>query len=128
VFVRDWAWRNRLLLRFSDLSDASIWDDERFDELWHFDPRWVLGDDRYRGHAAVPALRGVSAESLSVRRFRADTLAAVAETTDRARSATPRYRDRVATPPVLAAGHQARRAQPRDSVANITACVPAPRP
>jgi hypothetical protein len=40
VFVRDWAWRNRLRLRFSDLSDASIWDDERFDELWHFDP-WV---------------------------------------------------------------------------------------
>jgi hypothetical protein len=106
VFVRDWAWRNRLRLRFSDLSDASIWDDERFDELWHFDPRWVLGDDRYRGHAAVPALRGtnipgydptisdivfdpglgrasyvarVSAESLSVRRFTADTLAAVAE-------------------------------------------------
>ena len=119
LFVRDWAWRNRLRLRFTDLNDASMWEDERFDELWHFDPWWVLGDARYQGHGAVPALRNtnipgydrtisdivfdpdlgrasyvtrVSAESLSIRRFTADTLAAVAErrrtALDRSREAT----------------------------------------
>ena len=30
LFVRDWAWRNRLRLRFADLRDASTWDEERF--------------------------------------------------------------------------------------------------
>jgi hypothetical protein len=105
LFVRDWAWRNRLRLRFADLSDASMWDEERFEDLWHFDPVWVLGDERYQGHGAVPALRSTnipgydqrvsgmgfdpslgrasyvvkgSGESWSVRRFTADTLAAVA--------------------------------------------------
>jgi hypothetical protein len=105
VFVRDWAWRNRLRLRFADLNDASAWDEERFEDLWHFDPWWVLGDERYQGHSAVPALRRtnipgydptvsdivfdrdlgraayvtrVSAESLSIRRFTANTMAAVA--------------------------------------------------
>jgi hypothetical protein len=104
VFERTWAWRNRLRVRSTDLNDASIWDDDRFEELWHFDPWWVLGHERYRGHAAVPALRNtnipgydptifdimfdpglgrasyvarVSAESLSVRRFTAETLAAL---------------------------------------------------
>jgi hypothetical protein len=106
LFVRDWAWRNRLHLRSTDLNDASMWDDEHVDELWHFDPWWVLGDERYRGHAAVPALRNtnipgydptisdivfdsdlgrasyvarVSADSLSIRRFSADSLAEVGE-------------------------------------------------
>ena len=105
LFVRGWAWRNRLRLRFADLSDASMWDEERFEDLWHFDPVWVLGDERYLGHGAVPALRSTnipgydqtvsgmgfdpslgrasyvvkrSGESASVRRFSADTLAAVA--------------------------------------------------
>ena len=103
LFGRDWTWRNRLRLRFADLSDASMWDEERFDNLWHFDPVWVLGDERYQGHGAVPALRSTnipgydqtvsgvgfdtslgrasyvmrrSGESVSVRRFNADTLAA----------------------------------------------------
>jgi len=108
LFVRDWAWRNRLRLRFADLGDASMWDEERFEDLWHFDPVWVLGDERYQGHGAVPALRSTnipgyeptmsgfgfdaslgraayvsrrrsSDESVSVRRFNADTLAAAAE-------------------------------------------------
>jgi hypothetical protein len=106
LFVRDWAWRNRLRLRFADLNDASMWDEERFEDLWHFDPVWVLGDERYQGHGAVPALRSTnipgydqtvsgmgfdpslgrasyvvkgSGESSSVRRFTADTLAAVAQ-------------------------------------------------
>ena len=57
LFVRGWAWRNRLRLRFADLSDASMWDEERLEELWHFDPAWVLGDERYHGHGSVPALR-----------------------------------------------------------------------
>ena len=57
LFVRDWAWRNRLRLRFADLRDASMWDEERFEDLWHFDPWWVLRDDRYHGHRAVPALQ-----------------------------------------------------------------------
>jgi hypothetical protein len=105
LFVRDWAWRNRLRLRFADLGDASMWDAARFEDLWHFDPVWVLGDERYQGHGAVPALRSTnipgydqtvsgmgfdpslgrasyvvkaSGQSWSIRRFTADTLAAVA--------------------------------------------------
>jgi len=105
LFVRDWAWRNRLRLRFADLGDASTWDAERFEDLWHFDPVWVLGEERYQGHGAVPAMRSTnipgydqtvsgigfdpslgrasyvvrqSGESVSVRRFTTDTLAAVA--------------------------------------------------
>ena len=104
LFVRDWVRRNRLRLRFTDLSDASMWDDERFEDLWHFDPRWVLGEERYRGHGAVPHLRSTnipgydqtmsgltfdpslgrasyvvrrSGDSVSVRRFDAQMLAAV---------------------------------------------------
>jgi hypothetical protein len=118
LFARDWAWRNRLRLRFADLNDASMWNEERFEELWHFDPWWVLGDERYHGHGAVPGLQStnipgydpaitdivfdrdlerasyvarVSAESLSIRRFTADTLAAMAQrrhaTLDRPRRA-----------------------------------------
>ena len=108
LFVRDWAWRNRLRLGFADLSDASMWDEERFEDLWHFDPWWVLRDDRYQGHGAVPALQSTnipghdptisgfgfdsslgrasyvmrrlkSDESVSVGRFKADTLAAAAK-------------------------------------------------
>jgi hypothetical protein len=60
LFVRDWLWRNRLRLRFTDLEDASMWDEERFEELWHCDPWWVLGDERYQGHGAVPALRSTN--------------------------------------------------------------------
>ena len=104
LLARDWAWRNRLRLRFADLNDASLWDEERFEELWHFDPWWVLRDERYQGHGAVPTLQRTNvpgydptisdivfsrdlgrasyvarvAESLSIRRFTADTLAAVA--------------------------------------------------
>jgi hypothetical protein len=103
LFVRDWARRNRLRLRFTDLDDASMWDEERFEDLWHFDPRWVLGDERYQGHGAVPHLRSTNipgydqamsgvafdpslgrvsyvmrsraGETVSVRRFNAQTLA-----------------------------------------------------
>jgi hypothetical protein len=105
LFLRDWAWRNRVRLRFADLSDASMWDEERFEDLWHFDPVWVLGDERYQGHGAVPALRSTnipgydqtvsgmgfdpslerasyvvkgSGTRWSVRHFTADTLDAVA--------------------------------------------------
>jgi len=103
LFVRDWPWRNRLRLRFTDLNDASMWDEDRFEDLWHFDPWWVLGDERYQGHGAVPALRSTnipgydqtmsdivfdadlgrasyvatSSESFSIRRFTAYTLAAI---------------------------------------------------
>jgi hypothetical protein len=83
-----------------------MWDEERFEDLWHFDPRWVLGHERYQGHGAVPHLRSTnipgydqtmagvafgpslerasyvvrrSGESVSVRRFNARTLAAAAE-------------------------------------------------
>jgi hypothetical protein len=106
LFARDWAWRNRLRLRFADFNDASMWNEERFEELWHFDPWWVLGNERYHGHGAVPSLQStnipgydpaitdmvfdrdlgcasyvatVSAESLSIRRFTADTLATMAQ-------------------------------------------------
>jgi hypothetical protein len=105
LLARGWAWRNRLRLRFADLNDASMWDEERFEELWHFDPWWVLGGERFQGHGAAPALQRtnipgydptvsdivfdrdlgrasyvarVSAESLRIRGFTADTLTAVA--------------------------------------------------
>src|SRR5262245_1689677 len=105
LFARDWAQRNRLRLRFADLDDASAWDEARFADLWHFDPWWVLGDDRYQGHGSVPALRSTnipgydstvsgitfdpdlgrasyvvrkSGDSVRVRRFTPDTLAAIA--------------------------------------------------
>jgi hypothetical protein len=102
LFARDWAWRNRVRLRFADLTDASGWDAQRLDDLWHFDPVWVLGAERYQGHGAVPALRSTnlpgydeavsgigfdaglgrasyvvsgSGDSWRVRRFTADSLA-----------------------------------------------------
>ena len=105
LFVRDWALRNRLRLRFADLRDASMWDEERFEDLWHFDPWWVLRNDRYQGHGALLALQSTnipgydqtmsglgfdaglgraayvvrkSGDSGSIRRFKADTLAAAA--------------------------------------------------
>lgn len=106
LFVRDWPWRNRLRLRFTDLDDASMWDEDRRQDLWHFDPWWVLGDERYQGHGSVPGLRGTnipgydstvsdivfsadlerasyvvkkgSGHSTKVRRFTPDTLAAIA--------------------------------------------------
>ena len=104
LFARDWRWRNRLRLRFTDLNDASTWDEDRFEDLWHVDPWWVLGDERYQSHGAVPGLRSTnvpgydstasgvvfsadlgrasyvmkkSGESVNVRRFSPDTLAAV---------------------------------------------------
>jgi len=106
LFVREWAGRNRVRLRFADLNDASRWDAERFEDLWHFDPVWVLGDERYQGHGAVPGLRSTnipgydqavsgigfdpslgrasyvvkgSGDTWSVRRFAADSLAAAAQ-------------------------------------------------
>lgn len=118
LFVRDWALRNRVRLRSTDLSDASMWDEERFADLWHFDPWWVLGEERYHGHGSVPALRSTnipgydstwsgvifdpaleratyvekgSNHSHHVRRFKSDTLAAISE---RRRSAhTPSRRE-----------------------------------
>ena len=115
LFARDWALRNHLRLRFTDLTDASMWDQDRFGDLWHFDPRWVLGEERYQGHGAVPQLRSTnipgydqtisgvvfdptirrvsyvvrrSGESVSVRRFSAETLAAARR--DRAVHVSPR--------------------------------------
>jgi hypothetical protein len=106
LFVRDWPRRNRLRLRFTNLEDASTWDEERFGDLWHFDPRWVLGEERYQGQAAVPHLRSTnipgydptlsgvafdpslgrasyvvrrSGDSASLRRFDAQTLTAAGQ-------------------------------------------------
>jgi hypothetical protein len=105
LFARDWARRNRLRLRFADLTDASAWDEARVADLWHFDPWWVLGEQRYQGHGSVPTLRSTnipghdstvsgivfdpdlgrasyvvktSGESLGIRRFTRETLAAMA--------------------------------------------------
>jgi hypothetical protein len=116
LFARDWRCRNRLRLRFTDLNDASTSDEDRFEDLWHIDPWWVLGADRYQGHGAVPGLRSTnvpgydstvagvffsadlgrasyvttgSGESVKVQRFRPDTLAAVAR---RRRTANERPR------------------------------------
>ena len=129
LFVRDWARRKRLRLRFTDLDDAAMWDQERFADLWHFDPRWVLGDERYQGHGAVPHLRrtnipgydptmsGVafdpslgrasyvvkgSGESMGVRRFDAQTLADADRAPSRRARAAPRRCGRVAAAAVLA--------------------------
>jgi hypothetical protein len=116
LFTRGWARRHRLRLRFAELNDASTWDEERFADLWHFDPWWVLGDERYQGHGSVPALRSTnipgydstvsgiafdpdlgrasyvvrgSGESARVRRFTPETLAAMAS---RRRAAAERPR------------------------------------
>src|SRR5687767_9905569 len=116
LFARDWARRNRFRVRFADLDDASMRDEERFEDLWHFDPWWVLGAERYEGHWSVPALRSTNipgydptfagiafdrdlgrasyvvkktGDSMSVRRFSADTLAAM-ERRRRAREQRPR--------------------------------------
>jgi hypothetical protein len=105
LFARDWRRRNRLRLRSTDLNDASQWGEGRFEDLWHIDPWWVLGAERYQGHGAVPDLRSTnvpgydanvsgaiysadlgrtsyvmtgSGDSLRARRFRPDTLAAMA--------------------------------------------------
>jgi hypothetical protein len=120
LFVREWVMRNRVRLRFADLDDASMVDEERFENLWHFDPWWVLGDERYQGHGAVPALRNtnipgydrtisdivfdsdlgrpsyvarVSAESFSIGRFTSNTLAGIAK---RRRVAIDRRRETTA--------------------------------
>jgi hypothetical protein len=120
VFVRDWNQRNRLRLRFADLRDASMWEEERFEDLWHFDPWWVLRNERYQGHGAVHVLQSTnipgydqtisglgfdaslgraayvvrrSGDSASVRRFKADTLGAAAT---RRRAAHERPRNAVA--------------------------------
>src|SRR5688500_5339750 len=105
LFARDWAQRNRLHMRFADLNDASTWDEARVADLWHFDPWWVLGDQRYQGHGSVPTLQSTnipgydstvsgivfdpdlgrasyvvrrSGGSVRVRRFTPETLAAIA--------------------------------------------------
>ena len=57
LFARHWVRRNRLQRRFADLTDVSEAEAERLGDLWHFDPWWVLGEERYSGHSAVPALR-----------------------------------------------------------------------
>ena len=57
LFARRWLHRNRLQLRRSDLVDLSGDEAERSSELWHFDPWWVLGEQRYHAHIAVPHLK-----------------------------------------------------------------------
>jgi hypothetical protein len=116
LFARDWRRRNRLRLRFTDLNDASAWDGDHFEDLWHIDPWWVLGAERYQGHGAVPSLRSTnvpgydstvsgvvfsadlgrasyvttgSGESVKVQRFGPDTLMAEAR---RRRTAAARPR------------------------------------
>ena len=54
LFVRDWMRRNHLRRRFTDLDDASMVDEERFADLWHVDPWWVLGTSDTR--ATGPSL------------------------------------------------------------------------
>lgn len=60
LFARDWRWRNLLRLRFADLDDVSRWGEDPCADLWHVDPWWVLGDERYQGHGAVPRLRSTN--------------------------------------------------------------------
>jgi hypothetical protein len=105
LFARDWWQRHRVRLRFTDLVDASTWDEPRFADLWHFDPWWVLGEPRYQGHGSVPIVRSTNipgydstvsevvfdrdlgrvsyvvwgnGDSVRARRFTPDTLAAMA--------------------------------------------------
>lgn len=59
VFRRRWPRRFLLRLRFTELAEASA-DDPRLDDLWHFDPWWVLAGDRYALHDAVPILRSTN--------------------------------------------------------------------
>lgn len=60
LFRRERLRRNRLRHRYADLSDASASEAQRIDDLWHFDPWWVLTEPRYAGHEAVPTLRATN--------------------------------------------------------------------
>ena len=52
--------RNELRLQGKEWADASEDDAARVAHLWHFDPWWVLGEERYVGHPAVPHLKGTN--------------------------------------------------------------------
>ena len=103
-------------MRFTDLRDAEAEQAQSLTELWHFDPWWVLGEERYAGHGAVPALKRTNiagydkdvsgmwfdgtlekathvgkgaGESLRVQRFNEGTLAEIARSRSEAPSAKP---------------------------------------
>lgn len=52
---RRWFRPMRLRLRRHDFSAAP--EDLDLESLWHFDPWWELGDERYAGHSLMPALK-----------------------------------------------------------------------
>ena len=60
LFRRRGLWRNELRLEGREWSDAAEDDARRVAHLWHFDPWWVLGEERYIGHPAVPHLKGTN--------------------------------------------------------------------
>ncbi len=57
MFTRRLLGPHELDLRTNDLRDAQLFDAERLNSLWHFDPWWELGNGRYADHPTVPALK-----------------------------------------------------------------------
>ncbi len=60
LFRRRGLGRNELQLEGKEWADASEEDARQVAHLWHFDPWWVLGEERYIGHPAVPHLKGTN--------------------------------------------------------------------
>jgi hypothetical protein len=119
VFVREWWWRNRLRLRFSDLNDASTWDEARFEDLWHFDPWWVLGEERYHGHGSVPALRRTNIPGYDTNMTGLTFSPDLGHATYVTRGSGDSKRPSRFTPHSLAAAGQRRRATPVRSRRNV---------
>ena len=47
----------QLDVSFGELQDLRSDRFDRYHRLWHFDPWWALGDERYGAHPAVPVLK-----------------------------------------------------------------------
>jgi hypothetical protein len=119
VFVREWWWRNRVRLRFSDLNDASMWDEARLEGLWHFDPWWVLGDERFQGHGSVPALRRTNIPGYDTKMAGLTFSPDLGRAEYVVRASGQSKRPARFTPDTLAAAGQRRRAMPVRSRRNV---------
>lgn len=60
VFTRRMMAPDRLAVSLSDLRDAGDDEADAVAQLWHWDPWWVLMEERFAGHPAVPSLRGTN--------------------------------------------------------------------
>ncbi len=60
LFTRRRFRPSRLDVDFGALTNATESEHDRLADLWHFDPWWELGEARYAGHPAVPALKATN--------------------------------------------------------------------